>query len=217
MVEHATMPKALFVQLPKKDKYFVYCVLSIIDDSQLINPELPLDDVLTSINERLFQLNNLNKRKDDRLRWFYKRFIRFLLIKHTDYKPTKQYRGQDYNQIISEIYFGREGKAPADICNTTYASKKRLLTLFQASKLFAQAAAAFIRNELMGEHLTESSYLYGRIHKIFDANYTPQADLHSLTRRFSNEEYLRLPWRNWEVVETVKLLHSILRLALNIS
>lgn len=217
MIEHAKLPSQQFLNLSDKDKCFIFCVISIFDNETFLKLDMPPDQLITTINEKLQTHVTQHKRKDDRLRWFYKRFIRFLLRKHTEYRPTKQYKAQDFNSIIAEIYFGSEEKPPENLCNTTFASKKRLLTLFRTSKLFAQAAAAFIRNELMDEHHNETNTLYIRMYKIFEQGYYPNVEIKSLMTKFSKDEYLRLPWRNCEVVETVKFLHSILRLALNIT
>ena len=212
MVENAVLPKPIFSVLTRKERFFLFCVLSMIDNSSVIDHKLPEEDLLKEVNDRLDLLNKQHKRKDDRLRWFYKRFIRFLLLKHTGYRPTKQYRACEFNSTIVNIFFKSAARIPENICNTTFASKKRLLTMFRNSPEFTQAAASFIENDLMKDHLEESNYLFNRLFKVFHDHYHDGIALVHLAKRFYPEEYLRLPWRTGEVVETIKLLQTILKL-----
>lgn len=147
--------------LSKDELHFLASVLSYLTNTSFIDVHFTsIANFVEHANSALFGLFEKEKRKDDRLRWFFKRLIRHLLIKHTPYRPTKCFRVEDYVCDLVSQFFPTHPCVKECLQKINFAGKKKLKALFTKSEAFKNAAKDFLYESLLPTHREEvTAYL----------------------------------------------------------
>lgn len=157
----------------------VFCYLfdADIDSFQLESTQNFIDTLQSLLQSH----SEKQKRNDERLRWFFKRFIRSLLSEHTCYEPTKKFKMENHIGTLVSIYFPQNPEVYEDVCNLKFASKKKLVQLFMKSSTFKEKAMNFLSKSLIQQHEVEVRDYIKRLHDLFSEN-SDQHDLKKLYR-----------------------------------
>ena len=118
------------------EKVFLSNILIIRHGGDLLDPFLPLPTYIEELNLRLGRPGF--KRKDESLRWIYKRAIKQLLYDHTDYRPTKYSTMDRFILKLGAKYFPDKPELNELMLDSSYASRKKIQMLADASAQFKQ-------------------------------------------------------------------------------
>lgn len=146
-----------------------------------------------------------DKRKDDCLRFVYKRAIKFLLARCTDYKANKSHKMEDFSEEFILHYFGKIDESNEDVLDTSYASRKKIKKYCQLSSTFRSDFY-----DMALDHILQEYDAYRRDH------YTKMLNYFSIEVQWgtSNDKILvnkfkRLPWRTSDLLMSVDMIKDL--------
>lgn len=191
-------------ELSQEEKVLISCIVSIQSEGKKkVNSNKKSADFVVDVNKNLVIPND--KRSDDRLRWIYKRFIRHLLVKETDYRPNKNHRREDYMADLTKIYFPKDWKDMKDeLENSKFASKKKLKMLFSKSLKFKEDFLEYTDN-ILDEYREEALNKYKSMFEAVKEAIVKGKDV----SKDCIIKDRRLPWRDQDVLVTVDQIKKV--------
>jgi hypothetical protein len=186
------------------ERLFISNILQIKKGSS-VNWDLPNDQFVKEVNNLLSQ--NRERRKDDRLRFIYKRAIKCLLAQCTDYHSNKSYRMEDFTDQFIRHYFGKKNNINHDVLDTSYASCKKLKLYFGQSMAFKKDFIGLALNKIMDEY---KAYTEDQYHKMFSM-LKSYLECSKPSDRILLTKFKRIPWSASDIQMSVTLIEDLAR------
>lgn len=190
-----------------EDKVFISNILNIRHNSIFVNPNLPLDHFVHELNQHLGQPSD--KRNDDRLRWVFKKAIKQMLMDHSDYRPNKLFKRENYIQSLTQRYFPQKPDMETYLLDSTFASKKKLKKMFLESPLFKEEFLDFVNNRVADIHHKESVQVFSEMHRYLKEHLALYP--HAAARPFLKDRFKRLGWRESDVNNTIVQINKLFK------
>lgn len=201
MVEEGKLTKADYGSFSQNDKLFISSLVYI-----KTNKEVGIDQeelqFIERINEALIMVKE--KRNDDRLRFIYKRGIKHLLAKNSEYVANKLHKMQDYRSYFIEAYFKDCQDISDSVMDTSYASRKKLQQLFNVSSKFKTDFIQYADNHIMSEYQEYIQNTYNSMYKEF----RKMVKKNIQDVKYLKSSFKRLPWISKDVLSTIHQLHQ---------
>jgi hypothetical protein len=206
MVEEAKLMIADFGEISLEEKTFLASLIFIRTGVE-VDPGLESLKFVEAVNASLTSLKD--KRNDDRLRFIYKRGIKWLLSRTTDYVANKLHKMHNYEQSFIEAYFPHNLDVSKSVMDTSFASRKKFQQLFDLSAKFKQDFLDFANSCLLADYKNSTHLTYSNMFKDFKkmASKGGSVDVKQLKTL-----YKRLPWKAADVKSTVDQLNRVVRL-----
>jgi hypothetical protein len=185
------------------EKMFLSNILYLKNGAKVTH-ELDTPEFLTKVNECLG--DSKTKRNDDRLRFVYKRAIKWLLQKCSGYEANKLHRMQDYEVNLVNFYFEKYPDIRTELMDTSFASKKKLQKLFKLSPQFKDDFIWFTQYQMESFYTKYTQETYATMLKILSARYV-KGEI--VPQDFLYKHYKRLPWRAADVTSTVRQISTL--------
>lgn len=189
--------------LESLEKMFL-CNILFLKNGAKVSHELDTADFVAKINENLG--DSKTKRNDDRLRFVYKRAIKWLLQKCSGYEANKLHRMQDYELDLVNHYFPKHVDIRNELMDTSFASKKKLQKLFRLSPQFKEDFIWFTEYQMESFYTKYTLETYAAMLKILQAKFVKGEDM---PQDFLFKHYKRLPWRADDVKSTVRQIITL--------
>lgn len=161
------------------------------------------EDFVNEVNALLN--NHREKRKDDCLRFVYKRAIKFLLARCTGYKANKSHKMEDFSDRFISYYFGSKDEANSDILDTSYASRKKIKKYCQLSQSFKTDFFEVALEQILMDY---DSYKKDHYAKMF-AFFTIEIQWGTSNEKILFSKFKRLPWRKADLQMSVNLVQDL--------
>ena len=207
MIEDGRLDVRQVKVLRLEDKVFISNILNIRNRDVFVDPNLPDKDFVAQINQNLGEAKE--KRNDDQLRWMFKKATKQMLIDNTEYRRNKLFRREEYMGELTKIFFPKCPEMEKSLLDSSFASKKKLKSMFEASKKFKEDFLSFANDKIWVIHREESSKLYEEMY---------QYTLSRLKNRpadrkkpFLKDQFKRLPWRDSDVQNTIDQVNKLLK------
>lgn len=208
MIENHKLTPIKFGELSEFDKVYLANIVFIRNKAK-VDPSLSNEEFIEAINLNLGELKE--KRNDDRLRFIYKRAIKYLLAKTSDYMANKLHKMEDFKEPFIEYYFQGhpdKQKITAEVMDTSFASRKKLLKFFKLSVTFKQDFLDFANNHMQKMYLKYTKETYESMQKHLAIRLSKKdcakTDVDTLMKTFK-----RLPWRCADVQSTIEHISFI--------
>ena len=168
------------------ERLFVANVLHIKMDCH-VDCRLDNESFVAAVNRELGKTKE--RRKDDRLRFIYKRAIKIMLAKATQYQQNKSCRMENYAANFIKHYF-KDQAGVEDVLNTSYASCKKLKHYFVKSPAFQRDFVDHALDQIVKEYSANSLDAYSKmLDTLVKQKHQTITSATILKRR-----YKRLPW-----------------------
>jgi hypothetical protein len=190
-----------------EDKVYLSNIVNIRNPVLLVDPTLEIGRFVQEVNKNLGEPQD--KRNDDRLRWIFKRAIKFFLCHYTKYRPNKLFRREDYMPTLTKRYFPKNPEMEDDMLNSTFASKKKLMKMFSYSPLFKKDFMEFANNRIESLFHEESMKHYAEMHR--EVIETINKDATAYKKGFLKATNKRLDWRSSDVKHTIGQVNRLFR------
>ena len=205
MMERMKLKLNKYGSLSKIDKMMISSIVFVKCNSIL--DYCHSDEVFVSkVNEYLREIKV--KRTDDRLRFVFKRAIRHLFSKITAYRPTKNYRMDDFIGQFLKHYFPNNPEIEKSIMDTSFASKKKIQSLLALSPVFKRDFMEFINLDLISIHSKDLQASFQSMLAFISSN-------SSNNREYSvsafSQRFKRLPWRLADIQNTIETINHYAR------
>lgn len=125
-----------------------------------IDCRLENEQFVAAVNRELSKTKE--RRKDDRLRFIYKRAIKIMLTNSTEYQQNKSCRMENYASHFIKHYFGSQ-HGVEDVLNTSYASCKKLKHYFVKSQAFQEDFVKVALDQIVKEYSANSKDTYTKM------------------------------------------------------
>lgn len=208
MIENHKLNTVKFGELSEFDKTFLANIVFIRNKAK-VDPTLATEQFVEAINCNLGEVKE--KRNDDRLRFIYKRAIKFLLGKTSEYTANKLHKMEDFKEPFIEHYFSchpDKGSITAEVMDTSFASRKKLLKFFKLSVTFKQDFLEFANTQMQKMYLKYTKETYEGMQKHLALRHSKKecgkTEVDTLIKTFK-----RLPWRCADVQSTVEQISFI--------
>ncbi len=206
MVEEGRLSIADFGAITHDEKTFLASLVFIRTGIE-VEPSLECLMFVEAVNSSLSSLKD--KRNDDRLRFIYKRGIKWLLSRTTDYVANKLHKMHDYEQTFIEAYFPDNLDVSKSVMDTSFASRKKFQQLFDLSSKFKQDFLTFANTCLLADYKDSTHSTYANMLKDFKKLASKGAGVNI---KHLKSLYKRLPWKAADVKSTVDQLNRVVRL-----
>lgn len=184
------------------ERLFIANIL-LIKKGSSVGWDLTNEQFVKDVNAILGQ--NRERRKDDRLRFIYKRAIKCLLAQCTEYHSNKSYRMEDFTDQFIRHYFGKKNNINHDVLDTSYASCKKLKLYFSHSEAFKVDFIELALDKIMTEY---AAYTADQYYKMFSLLKT-----HLESGRASDKilfsRFKRIPWSASDIQMSVNLIRDL--------
>ena len=208
MIESHKLTLAKYGDLTDFDKVYLANIVYIRNKAK-IDPALSTEDFVVAINSNLGELKE--KRNDDRLRFIYKRAIKYLLGKTSEYTANKLHKMDDFKEPFINYYFPSQPDKEAltaEVMDTSFASRKKLLKFFKLSLTFKQDFLEFAASQMQQMYYKYTKETYDSMHKHLALRHSKKEcgkqDVDTLLKTFK-----RLPWRLADVQSTIEQISYI--------
>lgn len=207
MIEDGRLDIRQMKMLRLEDKVYISNVVHIRNRDVFIDPMLPDKEFVTQVNHNLGDAKE--KRNDDQLRWMFKKATKQMLIDHTEYRRNKLFRREEYMGELTKIYFPKNPEMENSLLDSSFASKKKLKTMFDASPRFREDFLAFANGKIWTIHREETSKIYEEMyqHTISRLKSRPK----DLKKPFLKDQFKRLPWREADVQNTIDQINKLIK------
>lgn len=185
------------------EKMFVANVIYVRSGVRL-DTGLTVEEFVYAANQAL--RTNKEKRKDDRLRFIYKRAIKVLLSKVSNYHANKTHRMEDYRDQFLEHYFADSMSLNSDALNTTFASNKKLSKLFRSSPLFKKDFINHALNDIVDYYSKYSLGMYLKMHEFFLKQVVGSGNC---SHDCLQLKFKRIPWSSKDLKLSLDLIHRL--------
>lgn len=177
--------------------------LMLIKKGKSIDWNTPSDQFVRETNNLLSQ--NRERRKDDRLRFIYKRAIKFLLAKCTDYQSNKSFRMEDFTEQFIKYYFGKKNNINHDVLDTSYASCKKLKLYFTHSLVFKRDFIDHALDQIMSEYTAYTADQYYKMYCLLKS----QMDQGKHNDKILMSRFKRIPWSAADIQMSAHLIKEL--------
>lgn len=146
------------------------------------------------------------RRKDDELRFVYKRVVKKMIASNTPYRQHCGMKMEDHLDPFMKHYFEGSSIKGLEAINTTFASKKKLRKMFGLSSVFKEEFKSSLLS-LREEYKEYRSKVYRNMNSYL-------SDLYSkgkANNRSLYHIYKRIPWTDAEVFEAISLMTDIVK------
>lgn len=210
MIENCKLDiKPLKGKLSFEDKVYISNILNVLLPKVYINPDLPDDKYVTEINENLKDSQPEEKRNDDKMRWVFKRAIRYFLCTYTDYEPNKLHRREDNMDTLTARFFPKNKEMEKELLNSSFASKKKLTKMFELSPIFKKEFLEFTNVKLTELYKTEVIEHFEKMRTL--VNEILENEPNAWKSGFLKNHHKRLYWRNEDVVKTIEQINKLVK------
>lgn len=162
------------------------------------------EEFVQGVNEAL--QTNKGKRKDDRLRFIYKRGVKVLLARVSNYQANKTHRMEDYSDQFMRHYFASCPSLTSEALNTSFASSKKLTKLFRASPLFKQDFISHALNDTVDYYSKYSLGMYVKMHEYFLKQVVGSGNC---SHDCLQLKFKRIPWSSKDLKLAIDLIHRL--------
>lgn len=204
MIENHKLVVSAYGELDNIDKLYLANIVCIKNRLK-IGLELSTAEFVETINSNLGGLKE--KRNDDRLRFIYKRAIKYLLGQRSEYTANKLHRMDDFKEPLVSYYFPKNPEVMKDLMDTSFASKKKILKLFGLSTSFKQDFLQFAREEIRPIYLNYTKETYKSMLKLLNLR-TSKKDGNS-SAEVLLKTFKRLPWRINDIETTIDQITTL--------
>lgn len=184
------------------EKVFISNLL-LIKKGKSVDWDMPSDQFVKESN-KLLSLNR-ERRKDDRLRFIYKRAIKFLLAKCTEYQSNKSFRMEDFAEQFIKHYFGKKNNINQDVLDTSYASCKKLKLYFTHSQNFKRDFIEQALDQILSEY---TAYTADQYYKMF-CLLKSQIDQSKPSDKILFSRFKRIPWSASDILMSAHLIKEL--------
>lgn len=208
MVENHQLTVVKFGDLSEFDKHFLANII-YIKNKVSIDLSLSPEDFVQQVNSNIGEVKE--KRIDDRLRFVYKRAIKHLLAKRSNYTVNKLHKMEDFKDPMIKFYFPRNPEITGEIMDTSFASRKKMLKFFKLSPLFKQDFMEFAKSELKPIYDRYARDTYQSMYKRLVVRYK-RKNCNKTSNDILLKAFKRLPWRCADIqgiVDQIALLNLL--------
>ena len=205
MIENNKLVVSRYGELSEFDRRYLANVIYIRNKAH-IDTSLSNQEFVKLINSNLGQIKE--KRNDDRLRFIYKRAIKYLLAKTSNYTANKLHKMDNFKDRLIAYYFPDlvDNKlVENDLMDTSFASKKKLLKLFRLSSSFKYDFLNFAKFQIQDIYKKYTTETYQSMYKHLRLKHikteSRELEIDTLFKNFK-----RLPWRFSDIQSTVEQL-----------
>jgi hypothetical protein len=145
------------------------------------------------------------KRKDDRLRFIYKRAIKLMLSKCTKYLASKSFKMEDFTDEFIKHYFGKKNNHNQDVLDTSYASCKKLKQYFLQSHSFKKDFVEHALDQIFTEYVAYSIDIHSKMHKLL----VEQAGNEAHSERLLFQKFKRIPWSSKDIQVSMQMIRDL--------
>ena len=170
-----------------------------LKNGSTVNHELDTVEFVAKVNQSLG--DSKTKRNDDRLRFVYKRAIKWLLQKCSGYEANKLHKMRDYEELLTKQYFPHNLTIREELMDTSFASKKKLQKLFKLSPQFKEEFVMFTKYKMESFYTKYTQETYSSMLKILSSKFVKGEEIRE---DFLFRHYKRLPWKNSDLLTTVR-------------
>lgn len=206
MVENNQLRISKYGDLSDFDKHFLANILYIKNKTR-IDVALSTEEFLSQVNSNMGEVKE--KRNDDRLRFVYKRALKHLLAKRSDYMANKLHKMEDFKDPLVEYYFPKHPELAKEVMDTSFASRKKLLKFFKLSSAFKQDFINFANSELKPLYSRYANETYQGMHKHLVLRYQKK-ECDKTSQDILLKAFKRLPWKRVDIqstIDQIALLH----------
>ena len=185
------------------EKMFLSNILYLKNGAKVTH-ELDTVEFVAKVNQSLG--DSKTKRNDDRLRFVYKRAIKWLLQKCSGYEANKLHKMRDYEELLTKQYFPHNLTIREELMDTSFASKKKLQKLFKLSPQFKEDFIWFTQYQMESFYTKYTQETYAAMLKILSAKFVKGE---TVAHDYLFNHYKRLPWRAADVTSTVRQICTL--------
>lgn len=189
-------------QLCRLDKVFIANIV-YIKKGACIDTDLDQALFVQAVNKELSQIKE--KRKDDRLRFIYKKGIRTLLSNSTGYSVNKTPKMEEYSDKFISHYFPKRNSVIENVLNTTFASCKRFKQLFSESQKFKEEFVEIALPQLEKEYNEYRKDTYQKMLKIVGQ----KVDDSKENCKILEAQFKRVPWSSADIQLSLSMIRSL--------
>ena len=143
------------------------------------------------------------RRNDDQLRFIYKRAIKSLMEKRTDYNRNSKIGMTAYEKDFVNAYFPNNPEVTNILTDTTFASKKKLQQLFRLSPGFQEDFMEFVTCQILTEYTRHTWKMYGMFYEKLKKMLRDNSEKNE---KMLHKEFKRLPWGAMDITATISRL-----------
>lgn len=198
MLESNRLNTASYGELQLYEKLYIANILYIKNRCK-IDPKLDNEEFVHIVNLNLGEAKE--KRNDDRLRFIYKRAIKHLLSKTSEYMANKLHKKDNFKGPLVEFYFPNNPEVTEDLMDTSFASRKKLLKFFKMSSIFKHDFLEFATTEIKNHYFKYTKETFEGMNKHLTIRYSKKDC--ELSVDILLKTYKRLPWRSEDVQSTI--------------
>lgn len=169
-----------------------------------IAPTLDTENFIKQVNKVL--RDKKDKRKDDQLRFVYKKAIRNMLSNATEYAPSKSAKMEDYTDRFLKFYFPEKTDRNKDVLDTSYASVKRIKTYFHDSPMFKQHFLDTCLKVVVKEYVRYTEETYTKMHEVMTEHMRASTDDQKYRVDVLRTRYKRIPWSCLDIIDSINLI-----------
>lgn len=205
MVENNELIVPLNRKLDFTEKVYFSNLLNLRHQHRIIDPHLEQSEFIAEINSNLGYPTE--RRCDEEFRWVFKRVIKHLLRKFTEYQPVKSYRRDKYMGQISQRFFSNNPNMAEDLLSSNFASRKKVKMLFEQSATFKEEFLWYVNNRLESEYRSELTRKYETLFDtvIAELGKSPQVKTENILRQFRK----RLDWTVADATDAKNLVNEM--------
>ena len=199
MIEKHQLNIAKFGDLSDFDKHYLANIIYIKNKTK-VDVSLSTEEFVCQVNANMGEIKE--KRNDDRLRFVYKRAIKHLLAKRSDYMANKLHKMEDFKDPLIEYYFPKNQELSKELMDTSFASRKKLLKLFKISPIFKRDFMEFAQVDLKPLYKRYAADTYQNMHKHLVIRYQKK-ECDKISQDVLLKAFKRLPWSCADIQSTV--------------
>lgn len=199
MLHNNKLEVPLNISLSLKDKLYLANIVSVRNPDADILPQLETDSFIEAVNEQM--CSSPNRRNDDKLRWLFKRTLRYFLCKYTNYLPNRSCKREIFMPILLKRFFPNNPEFESELLNSTFASKRKLRRIFSISPLFKQELIDYVENDLEIQCDRELKKRFVDLYQIIETFLDQNPDV--LSTKIFIQLKKRIDWNRNDVKEAI--------------
>ena len=189
----------------ESDKLFISNILYIKNRSK-VDHKLDQSAFIQSVNEGLSS-HEKEKRRDDRMRFVYKRAIKLMFENRTEYKiHLRKQKMEIFGEEFMRYYFDSDDVENHDVIDTSFASKKKLSKIFKKSPIFKADFESALEEIKQNYSTYRSQTYYNMLAELEEKDHKSPPTLETLQKKFK-----RLPWTDSDIEKSIQLVSSVMK------
>ena len=191
-------------QLEEYEKLFISNLI-FIKKQVTVDHKLGKEAFVNAVNSELS--NAKEKRKDDQLRFIYKRAIKIMLCKSTGYVANKSHRMSDFEDDFIQYYFGKKDAKSNEVLDTSFASCKKLKQFFTLSEKFKKDFIETALVQISDEYVGYTADTYSKMNKFLKSAY----DKKSANHKTLMLKFKRVPWSAKDINLSIDMVRNLVK------